>query len=95
MAKRLMIQQSVTRKLVYPLISDQVLIGRLDCLDLVIDSPEVSRVHAKMLFQAPRWILYDLESKGGTEVNGEPVASHDLSDGDIISIGSTRLEYRE
>jgi len=95
MAKRLMIQQSVRKKLVYPLISNEVLIGRLDFLDLVIDDPEVSRVHAKMVFDEPRWILYDLESKGGTEVNGEPVCSHDLSDGDIISIGSTRLEYRE
>ena len=49
MANRLVISSSAAEDIVFPLIVDEVLIGRLDSVDLVIDETGVSRVHAKVV----------------------------------------------
>lgn len=88
----------------FPLLSPEILIGRLDSVDLVLEDPAVSRVHAKIVKEAGAWILVDLESSTGTLVNGEPIGAlendsqgvrHELRSGDVIEIGSVRMEYRE
>jgi pSer/pThr/pTyr-binding forkhead associated (FHA) protein len=79
----------------FPLIGAEILIGRLDSVDLVLEDPAVSRVHAKIVREAGGWVIIDLESSCGTLVNGERVNRHRLSPGDLIEIASARLEYRE
>jgi pSer/pThr/pTyr-binding forkhead associated (FHA) protein len=79
----------------YPLISPETLIGRLDSVDLVLEDPAVSRVHAKIVRESNGWVIVDLESSCGTNVNGERITRHRLRDGDVIEIASARLEYRE
>jgi pSer/pThr/pTyr-binding forkhead associated (FHA) protein len=40
------------------------------------------------------WTLTDLGSTNGTRLNGQTVQSHELSDGDTITIGTTVIEFR-
>ncbi len=71
-----------------------VTIGRLAECDVVIADPGASRRHARIRFQDGVYLLTDLGSTNGTQVNGELVQEHPLSDGDRITIGETVLEFR-
>jgi DNA-binding NtrC family response regulator len=54
-----------------------------------------SRRHVALRRQPEGWELADLGSKNGTMVNGEPVRSVTLGDGDVIEVGGTLLVFRE
>lgn len=70
-------------------------IGRDPDVAIVIDSPKVSRRHALITINAGGATMSDLGSKNGTFVNGVRVRSPIfLSDGDEITVGSTRLVFR-
>ncbi len=71
-----------------------VTIGRLAGCDVLIADPGASRRHARIRFQDGAYLLTDLGSTNGTQVNGELVQEHPLSDGDRITIGETVLEFR-
>ncbi len=72
-----------------------LLIGRdPERCDVVIPARQVSRCHARLSPQGDRVLLEDLGSKNGTFVNGEPIDTHWLEDGDIISIAlAQRLAF--
>ena len=66
-----------------------ITIGRLDSCDLAIDSPMVSREHARLTWSGSGWSLEDLNSVNGTYVNGKRVTGHTaLKAGDRIGIAS-------
>ena len=62
-----------------------------------IDSPSVSRRHARIRVLEHDATIEDLESKNGTYVRGERVsdAPVPLSDGDEVRIGSVTLKFRQ
>ncbi|MCW5315439.1 FHA domain-containing protein [Nostoc sp. KVJ3] len=65
------------------------LIGRSPDSDLVLDSPDISRVHAKFFVKAGNYYFSDLGSRNGSIFNGkqaEKERPYSLSDGDIIRI---------
>ncbi len=78
---------------IYPLGVDEVNIGRLRDNHIVFDDPRVSRRHARIRLQEGRHVVYDLESKAGTSVNGEPATECILRHGDVIKIAENRLVY--
>jgi DNA-binding winged helix-turn-helix (wHTH) protein len=60
-----------------------------------VDSPRVSRRHARIFVSAAGTSVEDLGSKNGTFVNGNRVTNaHLLCDGDEIRLGSERLVLR-
>jgi DNA-binding winged helix-turn-helix (wHTH) protein len=60
-----------------------------------IDSPTVSRRHARIWISSSGVSLEDLDSKNGTYLKGEPVSTPvALADGDEIRIGSIALRFR-
>src|SRR5438067_10401942 len=63
------------------------LIGRAHEADIPIDGPDVSRAHARISWSDGRFVLEDLGSRNGTQVNGVPVRQHVLAVGDRIQIG--------
>jgi DNA-binding winged helix-turn-helix (wHTH) protein len=72
----------------------QNIIGRDPASAVWLDSPSVSRRHARLTVESPtrRVVLEDLGSTNGCFVRG--VAVHgpvDLSDGDAITVGSVEL----
>jgi len=68
------------------------LIGRDPGCDVVIDTLEVSRRHAR-LFRDPagQWMLEDLHSTNGLYVNGRRVESCPFGPGDVAKIGPAYL----
>ncbi len=77
---------------VYPLVAEQPLtIGRRTDNDIVIDNLAVSGLHARIDNHAGKYQLTDLESKNGTFVNGESIASCRINHKDVITIGKHKL----
>jgi hypothetical protein len=70
-------------------------IGRRQDNHVVIDSPYVSRHHAQLRLRFGRYVLYDLNSRGGTFVNGHRITECILKAGDVIGISQVLLVYME
>lgn len=70
-------------------------IGRWKDNDLVLDDPRISRSHLQIRAIRGRFVLFDLNSTGGTLVNGAPIREHLLAAGDVILIGGISLIYGE
>jgi predicted component of type VI protein secretion system len=78
---------------VHELVKDSTVIGRSRRCDVVLADPNTSRQHAEVRRQADAYTLIDLESTNGVFVNGRPVRSAVLQQGDIIELGATRLRF--
>ncbi len=69
-------------------------IGRDSESDIVINDTSISRRHVEILCRSNGIYVQDLASRNGTRVNDEPLHElHLLEPGDIIYVGSIRLEY--
>jgi predicted component of type VI protein secretion system len=72
----------------YPLEDMEIVIGRDSGSDIVINDPEVSRKHAHLFSQQGGYILEDLGSTNGTQVDGNNLTSpHYLVVGEKIRLG--------
>jgi hypothetical protein len=78
----------------YVLNKEVVALGRLSECDIVISDPGASRRHAEIRREDGRFVLTDLGSTNGTQVNESTVSERDLEEGDRITIGHTVLEFR-
>ena len=73
----------------------EVTIGRTEPVDILIDSPAVSRRHARIHVRCPVRIE-DLHSRNFTRVNGERVSDvRDLAYGDVITFGDVIAVFDE
>ncbi|MEP7049333.1 MAG: ATP-binding protein [Pseudomonadota bacterium] len=69
-------------------IGDSAVIGRGADAAVTLEDPEISRAHARVSrSEVGAWLLEDLGSKNGTQVNGLPVKQQLLSFGDKIQVG--------
>ena len=78
---------------VHPLSEPVVNIGRRLENQLVIDDPRVSRNHAQLRAIKGRFVLFDLNSTGGTFVNGQRTSQTVLYPGDVISLAGVALIF--
>ena len=71
------------------------IIGRGSTADVFLNYPSISRQHAALCRgESENWTLYDLGSKGGTQVNGQPVTdSAPVKLGDTITLGGVPLVF--
>jgi pSer/pThr/pTyr-binding forkhead associated (FHA) protein len=70
-----------------------VVVGRSPSSDLQLRDRAVSRRHCEIAPEAGEYVLRDLGSNNGTFLNGRPVRSASLRDGDVIRVGLTELEF--
>ena len=70
-------------------------IGRKSDNELVIDDPRISRQHAQLRATRGRYIIFDLDSTGGTFVNGRRVTQSALHPRDVISLAGVPLVYAQ
>jgi hypothetical protein len=83
----LILQRGGEAGLTWPLERQTVTIGRGNDCDIVLDDRQVSRVHARIIWNDNHYELEDLGSKNGTHLNGrEVVRAQPLRDGDEIQI---------
>ncbi len=74
-----------------PLSSEPLTIGRHESNKLVLAETMASRFHCVIEKRDSGFILRDLQSRNGTQVNGQRVLNAMLKSGDVISIGSTAM----
>jgi hypothetical protein len=78
---------------IVPLNRSVINIGRRLDNHIVIDDPRVSRAHAQLRIVRDRFVLFDLNSSGGTFVNGERADQSVLYPGDVISLAGVTLIF--
>ena len=71
-----------------------VSVGRLSECTIPLNDTNVSRRHAEIRANRQKFVVVDLGSTNGTMVNGTRIYGETaLSDGDIISFGSTYVRF--
>jgi len=78
---------------VFPLMHTVVNIGRRLDNQLVIDDPRISRNHAQLRSIKGRFVIFDLNSTGGTFVNAQRTSQSVLYPGDVISLAGVPLVF--
>jgi pSer/pThr/pTyr-binding forkhead associated (FHA) protein len=68
-------------------------IGRRLDNHVVIDDPRISRNHAQIREIKGRFVIFDLNSTGGTYVNGDRINQSVLYPGDVISLAGVTLIF--
>lgn len=68
-------------------------IGREAGSDIVINDPQVSRAHARVLRVGEDDVIEDLRSGNGTYINGEAVSRQLLQHQDVVTLGEHQLRY--
>ena len=78
----------------HPITSHSVVIGRSRECDLRVSDGNASRRHAEVVQEGEAYVIVDLGSTNGTELNGKRITREELSDGDRITIGATDVVFR-
>ena len=75
----------------FALTADVTTVGRGRSVDISLEDPSVSRLHAELVRRGEHVYVSDLGlSTNGTRVNGRPVGRRLLEDGDVLSFGACR-----
>jgi hypothetical protein len=67
-------------------------VGRALDNDIVLDTGDVSRHHARLEFHDDQLRVTDLGSTNGTRVNGKAIRGHAVAPGDEITFGTLRVQ---
>ncbi len=67
-------------------------VGRSAACNIVSESPDISKIHARLLRSADKLIVRDLGSANGTWVNRVRISEAPLTDGDLVAFAGE--EYR-
>jgi Protein of unknown function (DUF3662)/FHA domain len=78
----------------YQLTEGTMIVGRGQDAQFRLPDTGVSRRHLQITWDGRRAVLADLGSTNGTTVNGTPVQTWQLVDGDVVRIGQSRLVFR-
>jgi hypothetical protein len=78
---------------IFPLKGELVNIGRNSENHLVINDLRVSRFHAQLRTIRNRYLIFDLDSTGGTYVNEKRITQYVLHPGDVISLAGVPIIY--
>jgi pSer/pThr/pTyr-binding forkhead associated (FHA) protein len=89
----LLIRSGVHQGKIVPLLPITMSIGREHDNNIELKDEDVSRYHARILYEEGRFFVEDLESSSGTWVNGVRQRRSALGDGDVIRIGTTELAF--
>src|SRR5450755_843298 len=81
----------------FELTRPQMIVGRTDENDLVINHRSISRNHAKITRDTDtlRYTISDLQSSNGVRVNGQDYGKVELRRGDVVDLGHVRLRFVE
>jgi len=78
---------------VFPVRPTTTTIGRRLSNHLVLNDIRVSRLHAQIKVLDNQYYIYDLNSTGGTYLNGDRVFEAPLNSGDILSLAGFPLTF--
>ena len=72
-----------------------VVIGRSRDCDIVVDDAGASRRHAELRLDNGAYVIVDLGSTNGLEVNGTRIENAQIIPGDLITVGQTELRFAQ
>ena len=78
---------------IHPLQESVINIGRKLENHIIIDDPRISRNHAQLRAIKGHFVLFDLNSTGGTFVNSQRTSQIVLYPGDVISLAGVTLIF--
>jgi FHA domain len=78
----------------YQLTEGATVVGRGQEAQFRLPDTGVSRRHVEINWDGQTAMLADLGSTNGTTVNGTPVQTWQLVDGDVVRVGQSRLVFR-
>jgi hypothetical protein len=78
----------------FPLDGPETMIGRAENAHVSLPDPGISRLHARILREGDDFVVEDLGSTNGTEVNGQLIKRRRLADGDRVRLGNSTLQFR-
>jgi len=76
-------------------LGDEATIGRTPDNALQIHDTKASRRHTRLIRTGGAWFAEDLGSRNGTLVNDQKISRVRLASGDVITIGTTRIEFQD
>jgi hypothetical protein len=87
---RLIVRRGPQPNQQYELTRDTITIGRDITNDIVINDPEISRHHSRLVYTPSGYTIEDLRSTNGTFVNRQRLSGpYQLTSGDLIGLGET------
>lgn len=93
-APRLIWERADGSHVAFRLVADHVLVGRDEAVDVLVDEPLVSRLHARLERAGATYSLRDLGSTNLTRVNGEVISQPVLlRHGDEVRFARARCRY--
>ena len=78
---------------VFPIKHQLTNLGRKLDNHIVLNDPRISRNHAQIRIMEQQYIILDLNSTGGTMVNGKRVNRSVLYSGDTISLAGVEVKF--
>lgn len=80
----------------FPLKHKEMIIGRGEDCDIIIDHRSVSQKHAKVIREpGSKYQIVDLNSKNGVSVGGEQYRAVHIKRGDVIELGHVKFRFVE
>lgn len=73
----------------FPIAKQRVVLGRNAGCDIHLDRPGISGEHCAFHFENTGWVVTDLKSKNGTEVEGKRVQEQILFPGNTLSLAAS------
>ncbi|MDQ7821860.1 MAG: DUF3662 domain-containing protein [Candidatus Eremiobacteraeota bacterium] len=78
---------------IYPLLASAVTLGRSEDNSIIISDPKVSSLHCRIELQGDEFVLKDMDSRNGVEINRKPATGAVLRDRDEIALGYSILQF--
>ena len=78
----------------FGIVSDVTTIGRGSDMDVILSDPTVSRYHCQLIARDRVFEIRVTEGKSGIMLNGLQIPKGNLKDGDVITLGQTKLEFK-
>jgi len=78
---------------IFPITGSVTKIGRAFDNDLILEYPQISRKHAELRFSQGHFEIVDMDSTGGTFVNGIKIDKQVLYQGDVITLVNLHLVF--
>jgi pSer/pThr/pTyr-binding forkhead associated (FHA) protein len=80
----------------FPLNRKEMIVGRGEDCDIIIDHRSVSQKHAKVIRESgSKYQIVDLNSKNGISIGGEQYRAVHIKRGDVIELGHVKFRFVE
>ncbi len=73
----------------------EVIIGRTEDCQIILQDPSISRKHAKVVVDKTGVRVLDLKSKNGTKLNGTQIMEAVLKNGDRLHLGKFQITFTD